>query len=121
MDADRSPAVERVMTPPLFPFDADFGLKPLSDPMVAELPRDGEADRPCTSCGADERVWWRNDRWKITALRPRVNPVGLFLETVEHLDFEHFDDGIALNPSALLAFRPRMRDRVPRSGTLQGD
>lgn len=95
MDHDQARAIERLTTSPLFPFEGDFTLKPFGAPMETELPRDGEGDRPCHSCGGDDRVWWSNDRWKVTTLRPTVNPVGLFLETVDHIDFEHFDEKLA--------------------------
>ncbi|MCB1000491.1 MAG: hypothetical protein R2713_11770 [Ilumatobacteraceae bacterium] len=88
--------VERLASSPLFPFEGEHRLKPLGEPMAHELVRDGEApDRPCHSCGRDERVLWHDERWKITPLAPSVNPVGLFLETVEHLDLEDFDDRLA--------------------------
>ncbi len=88
-------AVRRVIESPLFPFDEHLELKPLSDVMDAELPRDGEAGKPCHSCRETDRVLWSNDRWKVTAIRPTANPVGLFLETVDHIDFEHFDSLLA--------------------------
>lgn len=95
MGERQDPAVQRMIESPLFPFTGDIELKTLSDPMDAELTREGEPGRPCRSCGDDERVLWRNDRWKVTGIRPSANPVGLFVETVEHIDFEHFDEDMA--------------------------
>ena len=94
MDDKTAKSIERVKESPLFPFEGAGTVKALGPPMDAELTREGEGGRPCKSCGKDERVWWSNDRWKITALQPTVNPVGLFLETVEHIDFEDFDDDL---------------------------
>ncbi len=95
MGSDQDRAVERMIESPLFPFTADLRLKTLSEPMATELTREGESGRPCESCDADERVLWRNERWKVSGIRPSANPVGLFLETVEHIDFEHFDEEMA--------------------------
>jgi hypothetical protein len=38
---------------------------------------------------------WTDGRWRITALRPTVNPVALFIETVNHLDFGDLDEAMA--------------------------
>ena len=88
-------SIERVTTSPLFPFDKHLQVKSLGPLMDTELTREGEGGRLCQSCSGDEPVWWTDERWKITAVQPTINPVGLFLETVEHIDFEHFDDELA--------------------------
>lgn len=67
----------------LFPFDGEFVLKTIAPPVAAELVRDGEGEKPCHSCGKDDRVLWRNDHWKVTSVPRSINPVGLFLETIE--------------------------------------
>lgn len=95
MDDRTEKAVRALTSSPLFPFEGEFGLKTLGAPMESELVRDGEDGKPCHSCGADDRVLWRNGRWKLTSFRPSANPVGLFLETIDHIDFDHFDDGLA--------------------------
>lgn len=95
MGERQDPAVQRMIESPLFPFTGDVELKSLNDPMESELAREGESGRPCKSCGDEDRVLWQNDRWKVSSIRPSVNPVGLFLETVEHIDFEHFDEDTA--------------------------
>ncbi len=88
-------AVNRLTDSPLFPFMGEFTMKALGEPMAHELVRDGENGRPCHSCGHDERILWSNDRWQIAALQRSINPVGLFLETKGHHDFEHFDESTA--------------------------
>ena len=95
MDDDTEKAVRALTRLPLFPFEGEFALKTIGPPMAAELVRDGEGGKPCHSCGKDDRVLWRNDRWKVTFFQPSINPVGLFLETIDHLDFDHFDDALA--------------------------
>lgn len=80
---------------PLFPFDGDLELRELMPLMHTEVVREGEGDRPCESCAQNDRTLWSNDRWKLTTMRPTANPVGIFLETVAHIDFEHFDDELA--------------------------
>ena len=91
-DADAS---LRMTQSPLFPFSGDLTVKQLGEPMATELPREGEAGRPCDECGNDDRVLWTDGRWRITALRPTVNPVALFIETVDHLDYEDLDEAMA--------------------------
>jgi hypothetical protein len=96
MDEALGRRVARLAASPLFPFAGDLTVKSLGEPMVDELVRDGEApDRPCRSCGAEADVMWRNERWKITRMSPTANPVGVFLETIEHLDLADFDDATA--------------------------
>ena len=95
MNDAQTEAIQRVTSSPLFPFDEHLAVKPLGELMSHEIIREGEGDRPCTSCGDEERVLWQNDRWKITPLRPTANPVALFLETVAHIDFEDFDAEMA--------------------------
>lgn len=85
----------RVTQSPLFPFTGDLAIKQLGDPMTTELPRDGEIGRPCHACGIDDGVLWTDGRWRITALQPTVNPVALFIETVDHLDFGDLDEALA--------------------------
>ncbi|WP_395154191.1 hypothetical protein [Ilumatobacter sp.] len=95
MDDASQAALDAMSASPLFPFVGKLTVKPLGEPMARELQREGEGDRPCKSCGNNDRVWWSNQRWKVTAIRPTANPVGLFLETVDHIDFEHFDTTMA--------------------------
>ena len=81
MDDDTEKAVRALTRLPLFPFEGEFALKTIGPPMAAELVRDGEGGKPCHSCGKDDRVLWRNDRWKVTFFQPSINPVGLFLDS----------------------------------------
>jgi hypothetical protein len=89
------PKIDRMVNSPLFPFTREFALKSLSVPMAAELEREGEGATPCHSCGHPERALWTNGRWQITRGLASSNPVLLFLETVEHLDFETLDEAMA--------------------------
>lgn len=86
---------QRLAAMPLFPFTETLGLKALGPPMAKELVRDGEGGKPCHSCGKPDRELWSNERWKITEIGHSANPVGLFLETVDHIDFDHFDETYA--------------------------
>ncbi len=95
MDERTTRAVNALTGSPLFPFDGEFTPKTLGPPMATELVRDGEGTKPCHSCAKDDRVLWRNERWKVTFFQRSINPVGLFLETVDHIDFDHFDDALA--------------------------
>ena len=95
MSEQPTDATTRMQGSPLFPFDGDLTLRTLSPLIDHELVREGEGGRPCRSCDSDDRTLWSNERWKLTWMSPTANPVGLFLETVEHIDFEHFDDDLA--------------------------
>jgi hypothetical protein len=92
-DSDR--AIKRLVSSPLFPLQGDFALKTLTPMMDAELPRDGEDGRPCQSCLHQEHVLWKNERWRITSAAPSANPVALFLETIDHVEFAEFDPEMA--------------------------
>jgi hypothetical protein len=87
--------IAQMVDSPLFPFTRELTLKPLSAPMAAELPRDGDGDRPCHACGKPDRVLWSNGRWQVASVRPSSNPVVLFLETVEHVDFDQLNGEMA--------------------------
>ena len=97
MDDGLAQRISALTSSPLFPFDGELRLKDLSEPMEAEFPRDGEGDQACRGCEplAEDRRLWANQTWRLTTIRPSANPVGLFLETNEHLDFEDFDDAMA--------------------------
>lgn len=92
MDATPDPKlVQRLTNMPLFPFEGDLTVRTLGEPMAEELPRAGEGGKSCPSCDRSDGILWSNDRWRLIAIEPSVNPVGLFLETNQHLDFEDFD------------------------------
>jgi hypothetical protein len=87
--------IKRLVDSPLFPFRGEFTIKDRFPELTTELQRDGEGDKPCHSCNRPDRQLWSNGRWQITPLRSSPNPVALFLETVEHLDFPDFDQSMA--------------------------
>ena len=63
MEDSTARSIKRVVESPLFPFNSDLDLKALGPEMHTEVVREGEGDRACKSCGHDERVLWRNERW----------------------------------------------------------
>jgi hypothetical protein len=87
--------IRRVVRTARFPFTGTFELKSFGEFLDPEPGRDGEDGRRCGACDQRGRLWWRNDRWKLTEIGRTINPVGLFLETIEHVDIEHFDDDLA--------------------------
>ena len=97
MDDRQARRIERLTSQPLFPFTGDFQLRELSPPMDAEPPRAGESDdRPCFRCSENgSPILWRNDRFVISATPGGPNPVGLFVETVDCIDFDGFDAELA--------------------------
>ena len=97
MDDAIEQRIQRLTDAPMFPFEGEFRIRELGEPMAQELARGGEAGQPCRACEPppEDRLLWSNARWRITTIPPSINPVGLFLETNEHLDFQDFDDDIA--------------------------
>ena len=96
MDDRQARRIERLTSQPLFPFTGDLALRELSPPMDAEPPRSGESDdRPCFRCSENgSPILWRNDRFVISATPGGPNPVGLFVETVDCIDFDCGDDPV---------------------------
>ncbi len=88
--------IAKLVRSPLFPLTSEGKLKTLSAPLAEEFRREGEAGRPCPECNNPDRVLWSNGRWQIAPFfEASSNPVLLFLETVEHIDFEHLDQTMA--------------------------
>ncbi len=79
----------------LFPFEGDLRLKQLSPLLDAELPREGEGDKPCTQCDNLDDVIWANERWVVRAAKPSACPVVVYLETRAHLDLGDLDETYA--------------------------
>jgi hypothetical protein len=73
---------------PTFPFDGDFQVRDLDEPVAVEPPRHGEDPAECRACSApDETYIWVSDRWRVRSLdRPTGLPMVLILETRSHLD-----------------------------------
>jgi len=73
---------------PSFPFEGEFRVKKLDDPVAVEPPRKGEGTSECLSCSApDEAYIWVSERWRVRAMdRPTGLPMVLILESRSHLD-----------------------------------
>ncbi len=73
---------------PSFPFEGDFQVKTLDDPVDVEPPRKGEDPADCIACTApDDAYIWVSDRWRVRAMdRPTGLPMVLILESRSHLD-----------------------------------
>jgi diadenosine tetraphosphate (Ap4A) HIT family hydrolase len=73
---------------PSFPFEGEFRLKKLQDPVAVEPPRKGEDANDCVACNAaDEAYIWVSERWRVRAMdRPTGLPMVLILESRSHLD-----------------------------------
>lgn len=109
--------IGRITGMPLFPFDGEFTLKELGPRLDAEIPREGEGDKPCRRCNGDGgTVRWSNDRFLISDGPPTANPICLFLETVDHVDFDGFDDEMAAELGVLTMHLSRAIEARPRVG-----
>ncbi len=73
---------------PSFPFEGDFRVKQLAEPVAVEPPRSGEDAEDCVACGTpDEAYIWVSERWRVRAMdRPTGLPMVLILECRSHLD-----------------------------------
>jgi hypothetical protein len=73
---------------PTFPFEGNFRVKELGDPIAHEPPREGEDPATCTACLLpDEAYIWVSARWRVRGLdRPTGLPIVLILESRSHLD-----------------------------------
>ncbi|WP_232290180.1 hypothetical protein [Micromonospora sp. ATCC 39149] len=85
---DTPPLVPDFTSWPSFPFEGDFRVKHLEDPVPVEPPRKGEGSRECTACAApDDAYIWVGERWRVRAMdRPTGLPMVLILESRSHLD-----------------------------------
>lgn len=73
---------------PSFPFEGEFRIKELDEPVAHEPPRKGEDPADCVACNApDEAYIWVSERWRVRAMdRPSGLPMVLILESRSHLD-----------------------------------
>jgi hypothetical protein len=73
---------------PSFPFEGEFRVKKLNDPVAVEPPRKGEDANDCAACNAtDDSYIWVSERWRVRAMdRPSGLPMVLILESRSHLD-----------------------------------
>lgn len=73
---------------PSFPFEGEFRVKQLEDPVAVEPPRRGEDAADCAKCQApDEAYIWVNENWRVRSMdRPSGLPMVLILESRSHLD-----------------------------------
>ncbi|MGI5212607.1 hypothetical protein [Plantactinospora sp. CA-290183] len=83
-----TPPVPEFTKWPSFPFEGDFRVKPLDEPVAVEPPRKGEGAGECHSCNApDDAYIWVSERWRVRAMdRPTGLPMVLILESRSHLD-----------------------------------
>ena len=82
------PAVPDFARWPSFPFEGEFRVKQLDEPVAVEPPRKGEDSGECHSCSApDDAYIWVSERWRVRAMdRPTGLPMVLILESRSHLD-----------------------------------
>jgi diadenosine tetraphosphate (Ap4A) HIT family hydrolase len=73
---------------PSFPFEGEFRIRPLQDPVAAEPPRKGEDAADCVTCATPDAAYiWADERWRVRAMdRPSGLPAVLILESRSHLD-----------------------------------
>ena len=79
----------------VFPFEGALRIKTPLETLPADLPREGEGDRPCSLCAqTDDDYLWAGEQWRVKAGPRKAAPI-VFLETREHLDLDDFDDELA--------------------------
>lgn len=95
---------------PSFPYDGEFQVKPLHEPMVPEPPRQGASGTDdCYRCQhPDDGVIWSDDRWLLaTQEEPSGLPVAIMVQPREHLDSVDLDDDRAAEMGRLLVHLQR--------------
>ena len=93
-----------VVSWPIFPFKGDLQVRTVRPFAETEYPRSGEPDGPPCYCSGHPDAYeppapiWQNDTWVVRPIRfaDAAAPFPAYmLETVEHVDFEDFDDELA--------------------------
>jgi len=71
-----------------FPFEGQFRVKKLDDPVAVEPPRRGEDKADCAKCQTPDSAYiWVNENWRVRSMdRPSGLPMVLILESRSHLD-----------------------------------
>lgn len=96
--------VPDVVNWPIFPFKGDLSVRTLRPFDDEERPRSGEpGGTPCRCSDESEAeksmpAIWSDERWTVRPLRFGEDPApfpAYMLETVEHMDFDDFDDQYA--------------------------
>jgi hypothetical protein len=71
-----------------FPFEGEFRVKKLEEPVAVEPPRKGESKADCAKCHTPDNAYiWVNENWRVRSMdRPSGLPMVLILESRSHLD-----------------------------------
>jgi diadenosine tetraphosphate (Ap4A) HIT family hydrolase len=71
-----------------FPFEGEFRVKKLEEPVAVEPPRKGEDKADCAKCHTpDDAYIWVNENWRVRSMdHPSGLPMVLILESRSHLD-----------------------------------
>ncbi|HEX6446619.1 MAG TPA: hypothetical protein VF053_16105 [Streptosporangiales bacterium] len=97
-DGDGRLPIPMYVAMPQFPYEGEFYVKPLIEPLVPEPPRRGE-DGPaeCPRCQyPGDGVIWSDDEWILaTDSQPSGLPVAVLLQPKAHLDLGQLDDAQA--------------------------
>ena len=89
---------------PTFPFKGDLQVRTVRPFADSEYPRAGEPDGPPCPCSGHPDAYehvaeiWKNDTWVLRPIKFGDTPApfpAYMLETVDHLDWEDFDDELA--------------------------
>lgn len=96
--------------------DGALAVRHLAAPQD-EQPREGEGERPCPLCAADQPgVIWQNDRWRVKHLARSGLPLVLVLEPLEHLDLPELDDELAGEHGRISTWLVRIMEHRPHIG-----
>jgi hypothetical protein len=77
---------------PIFPFEGDLRVKQPTPIMADDIARAGEGGRSCSyACEQPDTAYlWVDDVWRVKTLDRSALPVGVMLETRDHLDLSDF-------------------------------
>ncbi len=102
--ADGRPALPRMATWPIFPFEVDgLRVRTLEEPVLPEPPRHGEGGDRCRTCAApDEDFLWAGDGWRVSMpVEPHSLPA-LTVHPRDHLDFHELTEELGAELGVLL-------------------
>jgi hypothetical protein len=105
----RLPYGERLSTEPLlgqrfFPFEGDFQVVPLAEPVLPEPPRAGEpGGKPCPKCAdPDGFVIWQDEQWSLKAFEASGLPFVAILESREHYRLDNLPPELTATLGAVI-------------------
>jgi hypothetical protein len=96
------------------PFEPDgLRVSPLRQPVLPELPRQGEDPVDCSSCARRDEGIWINDQWRVSMVLGVGVPLALMLHPRDHYDLADLPDDLASELGVLTTHISRHIEALP--------